>query len=249
VNRLRGWVVVVLIAVAVGAVLLGIRLVGRGSPEEAGVTPELTAEASPSPSPSASAVPPREPFSTYTVKSGDTLSAIAQLHGVSVEALSEANSLADPNVLQIGQVLRVPQEAPEGAVAPAATGRPVAEPAEGEREIPRLPTLTPSGPPLVEINRTEGVGNIDAEAVVLRNEGGMVSLEAWTVSNSAGDTYVLPAMTLFTDGEVRIHTGPGDGTPRDLYWGRAEPAWRAGGLVTFRDAGGNVVDTYIVPDS
>jgi LysM repeat protein len=242
-------VVVVLIAMAVGAVLLGIRLVRRGRPEEAAVTPELTAAASLSPSPSASAVPPQEQFLTHTVKSGDTLSAIAQVHDVSVEALSAANSLVDPDFLQIGQVLRIPQEEPEGPVTTAAAERPVAEPAAGEREVPQLPTLTPSGPPLVEIDRTEGVGNLDAEAVVLTNQGGVTSLEAWTVSGSTGDTYVIPALTLFTDGEVSIHTRPGDDTPRDLYWGRAKPAWRAGGLVTLRDAGGNVVDTYIVPES
>ena len=116
-----------------------------------------------------------------------------------------------------------------------------------KREIPQLPTLTPSGPPLVEVDSTEGVGSLDAEAVVLRNSGGATSLEGWALSTSTGETYVLPALTLFTDGEVRVHTGRGNDTPRDLYWGRDAPAWRAGGLVTLRDAGGNVVDTYIVP--
>jgi LysM repeat protein len=45
---------------------------------------------------------------TYTVQSGDTMGAIAVRLGISVEALMAANPTADPNMLEIGQVLSLP---------------------------------------------------------------------------------------------------------------------------------------------
>jgi murein DD-endopeptidase MepM/ murein hydrolase activator NlpD len=44
----------------------------------------------------------------YTVVPGDTLSAIAEQFGVTVEALVELNQIADPALLQVGQVLLIP---------------------------------------------------------------------------------------------------------------------------------------------
>jgi len=46
---------------------------------------------------------------SYKVVLGDTLGAIAKVHGVSLKQLSEANRLVNPNVLSVGQVLVVPQ--------------------------------------------------------------------------------------------------------------------------------------------
>lgn len=45
---------------------------------------------------------------TYTVKPGDTLSSIAQELGTTVEALVEANDITNPDVIDIGQRLKVP---------------------------------------------------------------------------------------------------------------------------------------------
>ncbi len=44
----------------------------------------------------------------YTVQPGDTLSGIAQTNGVSLEALLAANTLANPDILQVGQVINLP---------------------------------------------------------------------------------------------------------------------------------------------
>jgi LysM repeat protein len=235
------------VALIIAAVLLSIALLWQRTPEESPATPDVVEETTPSPSPSPTVPAPPEPV-TYTVQSGDTLSAIAQAHDISVEALTAANGLLDPDVLQIGQVLIIPEEEPEDLEAPAATTAPVADPATKEPESPPLPTLTPSGPPLVEIDTAVGIGSLADETIVLSNKGGVVSLEAWTLSSSTADPFVLPALTIFTDGEVRVHSGPGDDTPRDLYWGRAEPVWQPGGLVTLRNADGGVVDTYIIPE-
>ena len=45
---------------------------------------------------------------TYTVVAGDTLNAIAERFGTTVEAIAEANDIPDPNVIEIGQILVIP---------------------------------------------------------------------------------------------------------------------------------------------
>jgi LysM repeat protein len=84
---------------------------------------------------------------TYTVKSGDTPSAIAERLGVSVDELMSLNSITDPTQLAVGQVLRIPSAklaTPAPGRTPAAstptpkatsatsTPRPAATPREGE---------------------------------------------------------------------------------------------------------------------
>lgn len=57
--------------------------------------PEMAPETAPTPS-------------HYTVAAGDTLWTIALRHGVGLSALTEANRLANPHLLSIGQVLVIP---------------------------------------------------------------------------------------------------------------------------------------------
>ncbi len=49
----------------------------------------------------------------YQVQPGDTLGLIASRFGVGLEQLIEANTLADPNVLEVGQTLTVPAPTPK----------------------------------------------------------------------------------------------------------------------------------------
>ncbi|MDI3481461.1 MAG: hypothetical protein PWQ97_1116 [Tepidanaerobacteraceae bacterium] len=50
----------------------------------------------------------------YVVRSGDTLFAIAERFGTSVQAIVSANHLADPDLIFAGQVLIIPVEGPTG---------------------------------------------------------------------------------------------------------------------------------------
>lgn len=52
--------------------------------------------------------------STYTVRSGDTLGTIASRRGTSVAQLVALNALANPNLIRVGQVLKVPAGASGG---------------------------------------------------------------------------------------------------------------------------------------
>jgi predicted chitinase/nucleoid-associated protein YgaU len=56
--------------------------------------------------------------STYTVQPGDTLSAIAERHGSTVDAIAQANGITNPNFIQVGQQLRIPGGAPTQGPGP-----------------------------------------------------------------------------------------------------------------------------------
>ena len=46
----------------------------------------------------------------YTIQSGDTFSSVAKKMGVSLSQLVAANPTANPNSLQIGQQIVIPQQ-------------------------------------------------------------------------------------------------------------------------------------------
>jgi murein DD-endopeptidase MepM/ murein hydrolase activator NlpD len=56
---------------------------------------------------------PRTEPELYAVKAGDTLGQIANYYGVSLEQILGENELANPNVLEIGQVLTIPVPTPQ----------------------------------------------------------------------------------------------------------------------------------------
>ncbi len=261
--RSRAWSLLIIIIV-LAAVVLTILLVWGGASEPEPPTPmPVTGTSLPISATAVSVHPTMLPTElptpaplVYTVKDGDTLSSIALTYGVSVQDIISANGLTNPDILTIGQQLVIPghfitpaappptNEAAEEA--PSAESSPTAEPAPAS-PAPTLPTLTPSGPPVVEVWQVLGSGRLAAEMVVVRNRGGLASLGKWTLSDAEGTSFVFPSLTLFTDGQVRVHSAVGQNTPTDLYWGRTAPAWHSGELITLKDAEGHMVDTYIVP--
>ena len=54
--------------------------------------------------------------STYTVRSGDTLSSIAAKFGTNYQTLASLNGISDPNLIYVGQALRVNGSANAGSV-------------------------------------------------------------------------------------------------------------------------------------
>ncbi len=61
---------------------------------------------------------------TYTVKRGDTLYGIALDHGHDYRDIARWNNLANPNAIEVGQVLRVREPRPEVAAAQPDSGEP-----------------------------------------------------------------------------------------------------------------------------
>ncbi len=60
-------------------------------------------------------------MSTYVIRSGDTLSAIAARYNTSVAALAQANGIANPNLIYAGRTLQIPGTAPAPAPSAAST--------------------------------------------------------------------------------------------------------------------------------
>ena len=142
--RARTWAIVILVnlVVSVGVILTVLFLWERNqtpvpptpataTPPSTPVPPATEEVASPLTVPPIPSPTPPTPL-LYVVQEGDTLGAIAQAHGVSIEDLMAANGLADPNVLHAGQTLVIPVTAgtSQATLSPApasdstATGEP-----------------------------------------------------------------------------------------------------------------------------
>jgi LysM repeat protein len=105
-------------------IVLSLPLAGCGQvitlPTSTPVVPTPTTEATAAPTPRPTATPaPYTPAPTatptptptpifYTIKSGDTLLAIAREYGVTVAALQETNGIADPRALRVNQEIIIP---------------------------------------------------------------------------------------------------------------------------------------------
>jgi LysM repeat protein len=62
-------------------------------------------------------------FTVYTVQRGDTLSRIAAQYNINLQTLVQLNGILNPNLIQVGQQLRVP-----GSAQPQATPSPQVQP-------------------------------------------------------------------------------------------------------------------------
>lgn len=83
---------------------------------------------------------------TYTVQQGDSMWKIANDHGISLDALIAANpQVADPGVIEVLQVLNLPQPA----------GGPPAPP-------PAVPAAPESAPPAAEGDRGVAISSVAA---------------------------------------------------------------------------------------
>ncbi len=80
---------------------------------------------------------------TYTVKSGDTLSGIAEKYNTTVEKLAEKNKIKDIHLIYVDQVLVIDGEAPATSTTSAATAEaPVAAPVATETTTYEAPAAS-----------------------------------------------------------------------------------------------------------
>lgn len=94
----------------VGAVAL-IAACGR-APDATPTPADLLVIVTATPGPERRPATPPPVTTTYEVREGDTLSAIAVRFGVAEEAILEANGLENPDRIMAGQVLRIPPPEP-----------------------------------------------------------------------------------------------------------------------------------------
>jgi hypothetical protein len=183
---------------------------------------------------------------THTVKTGETLGIIAGIYGVTVEDIMALNRLEDPNLVEIGQKLRIqipPTETPTPTQTPTITPTPT-PPTPTQTPTPITPTLAPQ----VVIRAVVGAGDLATERVDLTVEGGgAIILTGWQLKDEKGNTFTFPLYTLHPGGQLSVYTGTGVPSVGALYWGLNDPVWSSGETVTLVDAQGAVRSTYRVP--
>jgi len=75
---------------------------------------------------------------THTVQAGEVLLSIAQKYGVSVESIMAANDIDDPELIRVGQVLRVPLAPPTATPTPTSPPTPTSTPGPPYQAPPLL---------------------------------------------------------------------------------------------------------------
>ncbi|GAB4582131.1 MAG: hypothetical protein Fur0022_48870 [Anaerolineales bacterium] len=201
------------------------------------------------PTQTATAETPEEAgLETYEVQAGDTLGAIAEAFGVTVDEIVAVNQMENPDVLDVGDVLfiPIPNEEEEVSVTDVTPTNTISPPTPGP-----LATSTPLPPgfdPQVEIVTVVAAGTLSDERVVLRLNGeGQLALRDWRLLDEEGNLYVFPELTLFKDGAVTVYTKAGTNNVVELFWGLSEAVWEAGETVSLADPQGNVRATYQIP--
>jgi len=88
--------------------------------------------------------------------------------------------------------------------------------------------------------------NLNGEWVEITNQGSSdQSLDKWSLEDKDNHTYAFKNFTLKAGSFVKVHTGKGDDSLIDLYWGRSSPVWNNDGdIATLKDASGKVVASY-----
>ena len=116
----------------------------------------------------------------YTVRAGDTLTAIAKANGTTVDALIKANpQIKDPNLIKTGQVIKVPTKEQSAAAAAAAT------PSTG----PNAPSAQPPA-----MGLTAGIQSA-AGAATAQDQANFAAAQDWRVrlSLAPGANYLYNA--------------------------------------------------------
>ena len=165
----------------------------------------------------------------HTVVSGDTVSGLAEQYGVNFFLMLDVNNLTVDTAayLQIGDTLLVPLE---GCAAESQS-----------TPTPSAPLASPAAAAQIEIIAVEGIGDITAEGVRLRNIGAdAVNLTDWNLTAADGSSFSFPELLLFADAEITLYTRSGASAADTLFWGKDQPVWQDGDALTLTDSAGQV---------
>ena len=120
---------------------------------------------------------------THTVKSGDTLSGIAEKYNTTVEKLAEKNKIKDIHLIYVDQVLVIDGEAPETSTTSAVTAEaPVAAPATTE-------TTTYEAPAASVTVAEETVATTETSASTSTVSGSEAEAKEWIAQKESGGSY------------------------------------------------------------
>ena len=120
---------------------------------------------------------------TYTVKSGDTLSGIAEKYNTTVEKLAEKNKIKDIHLIYVDQVLVIDGEAPATSTTSAATAEaPVVAPVATE-------TTTYEAPAASVTVAEETVTTASTSASTSTVSGSEAEAKEWIAQKESGGSY------------------------------------------------------------
>ena len=117
---------------------------------------------------------------TYTVKSGDTLSEIAEKYNTTVEKLAEKNKIKDIHLIYVDQVLVIDGEAP--ATSTTTAEAPVAAPVATE-------TTTYEAPAASVTVAEETVATTETSASTSTVSGSEAEAKEWIAQKESGGSY------------------------------------------------------------
>ncbi|MGB7342566.1 MAG: lamin tail domain-containing protein [Phototrophicaceae bacterium] len=196
----------------------------------------------------------------HIVEDGDTIFGLADIYGVNPFIMLEVNGYTeDTAFLNIGDELIVPVEGcpiesiivvtpvlddSDTEVTEEVTAEVTSEATEPANLTPSPsptitlpPTATNSSIEIVEVIRA---GDVTAEGVRIRNNGRLVDVAGWTLTDADDNEYTFEELLIFSNAEHTIYTRASQNTPIASFWGLEEPIWEVGDVVTLRDEDGNV---------
>lgn len=195
-------------------------------------------------------------LTTHIVQSGEYFGVIAERYEVSVDDLLCQNNLTQNDYIYPGDVLIIP--GPEGCDFEPPTETPIITDTPTLTATPEdtptatlIPTVTlrPTAESAqVKISNVLSPGDVTDEEVILTNEGGLVDLQGWTLSDREGDNiFTFSDYRLFPGGSVSVRTRKGDNTPIVRYWNQDTAMWGdEDATVVLTDDEGNVQSIYVV---
>jgi hypothetical protein len=110
--------------------------------------------------------------------------------------------------------------------------------------ITLAPTAVDSEIEIVGIVRA---GDVTAEGIRIRNNGRVVDISNWVLSDADGNSYTFTDQLIFSNAELTLYTRTGQDVPISRYWGLETAVWQAGDVATLVDEEGEVQATYRVP--
>jgi len=140
---------------------------------------------------------------SYQVSPGDTLTAIAQTHGISSLKLAKINQLTNPNLLEVNQFIKVPQSQ---AVSPLfSDAAPIQVPSSMPSELTQVASVPlPTVPSLATTNSLNPVVSPSTEVAIPVGIGGDASQFALNPARSREQSYTgiqAPANIRQDDGQ------------------------------------------------